>query len=91
MHQMFVAATPDQSRERNSHRDFESAYRDETIENLLTRFEEPSSMVRWDAPLFTIPWDEPLPSDEIFQATVGGKQRRANQAVVQVNLDPVFS
>lgn len=81
---MFVVATPDQCRERNSKRELDSAYHADTLENLLTRFEEPSSMVRWDAPLFTVPWDEQLPSEDIFQAIVGKKQRRPNQGVVQV-------
>lgn len=55
-----------------------------SLENLLIRFEEPSSMVRWDSPLFSVPWDDQLPCDDIFQAAVGGKQRRPNQGVVQV-------
>ena len=28
------------------------------LENLLMRYEEPSSMVRWDSPLFTVPWSD---------------------------------
>ncbi|KAG1769316.1 chromatin associated protein KTI12 [Suillus placidus] len=33
----------------------------DSLDALIQRFEEPSSMVRWDAPLFTIPWDDPTP------------------------------
>ena len=33
------------------------------------RYEEPSSMVRWDSPLFTVPWiDEDVPIDDIWKA-----------------------
>ncbi|KAF8313438.1 chromatin associated protein KTI12 [Clavulina sp. PMI_390] len=85
---IFVVATPDQIRERNSRRDPQSAYNTETLENLISRYEEPSSMVRWDSPLFTVPWDEALPSEDIFQAVTGSKQRRPNQGVVQVAKPP---
>jgi hypothetical protein len=30
------------------------------LDNLFMRFEEPSSMVRWDSPLFSIVWDDDL-------------------------------
>ena len=30
------------------------------LDNLFMRFEEPSSMVRWDSPLFSIAWDDDL-------------------------------
>ncbi|KAG1779876.1 chromatin associated protein KTI12-domain-containing protein [Suillus placidus] len=32
-----------------------------SLDALVQRFKEPSSMVRWDAPLFTIPWNDPIP------------------------------
>ena len=28
------------------------------LDNLIARYEEPSSMVRWDSPLFTVPWTQ---------------------------------
>ena len=52
-----------------------SCMADGRFENLLMRFEEPSSMVRWDSPLITVAWDEPYPLDAIWEAaTTGGKK-----------------
>ncbi|KAH9942441.1 chromatin associated protein KTI12 [Epithele typhae] len=43
------------------------------LENLLMRFEEPSSMARWDSPLFTVPWtDDDVPADDIWKAVTAG-------------------
>jgi protein KTI12 len=40
-----------------------------SLENLIARYEEPSSMVRWDSPLFTVPWSEPdVPGAQIWDA-----------------------
>ncbi|KIK37903.1 hypothetical protein CY34DRAFT_15378 [Suillus luteus UH-Slu-Lm8-n1] len=58
---VYVLATPDQCREWNGDRADGKRYKNETLDALIQRFEEPSSMVRWDAPLFTIPWDDPRP------------------------------
>ncbi len=39
------------------------------LDNLIARYEEPSSMVRWDSPLFTIPWSESdVPIELIWKA-----------------------
>lgn len=44
-----------------------------SLENLLMRYEEPSSMVRWDSPLFTVPWtDADVPADDIWKAITEG-------------------
>jgi protein KTI12 len=44
-----------------------------SLDALIQRYEEPSSMVRWDAPLFTVPWDDPTPPLEpIFDAVTSG-------------------
>ncbi|CAE6500436.1 unnamed protein product, partial [Rhizoctonia solani] len=52
------------------------------FDNLIQRYEEPNSMVRWDAPLFTIPWtDETVPGEDIWRAITLGDKRPANQAV----------
>ncbi|KAG1792099.1 chromatin associated protein KTI12 [Suillus variegatus] len=56
-----VLATPDQCRKWNDERGDGKRYKPQTLDALIQRFEEPSSMVRWDAPLFTIPWDDPTP------------------------------
>lgn len=49
------------------------------LDNLLQRYEEPSSMVRWDSPLFTIPWtDESPPNDDIWKAVTEGLVKPPN-------------
>ncbi|KAA1088295.1 hypothetical protein PGT21_001538 [Puccinia graminis f. sp. tritici] len=40
----------------------ESCYKEETIQNLFTRYEEPNSSVRWDSPLIVFPWCDSLVS-----------------------------
>jgi len=83
-----IVATPEMCRSRNSARDPGSKYLDETLENLLVRYEEPSSAVRWDTPLFVIPWDEEIPRDAIFQAVTSSVQKPPNQGVVQISKPP---
>lgn len=49
------------------------------LDNLLQRYEEPSSMVRWDSPLFTVPWtDESLPNEDIWKAVTEGLVKPPN-------------
>ncbi|CAE6429469.1 unnamed protein product, partial [Rhizoctonia solani] len=96
---VFVVATPDLCKEWNQKR--ENRYSDETqvlvstfgylltfinrFDNLIQRYEEPNSMVRWDAPLFTVPWaDETIPGEDIWRAITLGDKRPANQAVASV-------
>jgi hypothetical protein len=48
-------------------------------DNLIMRYEEPSSMVRWDSPLLTVPWtDQNLPSDDIWKAITEGVVKPPN-------------
>lgn len=55
------------------------------LENLLVRFEEPSSMVRWDSPLFTILWtEENIPAAEIAQAIMSGNVKPPNSGTLAV-------
>ncbi|GJN92412.1 hypothetical protein Rhopal_005442-T1 [Rhodotorula paludigena] len=56
---LFVATPPEQCRERNAARDETSAYLPATLDNLISRFEEPNSAARWDAPLVTVAADDP--------------------------------
>jgi Chromatin associated protein KTI12 len=50
-----------------------------SLENLFLRFEEPSSMVRWDSPLLTVLWsDNVIPSDELWQAVTSGTVKPPN-------------
>ncbi|KAB5590746.1 Protein kti12 [Ceratobasidium theobromae] len=59
------------------------------FENLIERYEEPNSMVRWDSPLFTIPWsDETIPGEDIWRAITSGDKRPANQAVAAIAKPP---
>ncbi|BGP50479.1 kti12, chromatin associated [Rhodotorula kratochvilovae] len=60
---LFVATPPDQCRERNAKREGLTAYAPATLDNLISRFEEPNSAARWDAPLVTVASDDP-PLDE---------------------------
>jgi protein KTI12 len=46
------------------------------------RFEEPSSMVRWDSPLFTIPYTDPLPLDAIWATITTGAKAPPTAAVL---------
>jgi protein KTI12 len=46
------------------------------------RFEEPSSMVRWDSPLFTIAYTEPLPLDAIWATITTGAKAPPTAAVL---------
>ncbi|KAJ5768188.1 hypothetical protein N7533_000771 [Penicillium manginii] len=49
--------------------DTEQAYAPELLDNLIFRYEEPSTHSRWDKPLFTVPWEDAdppvLPSAEV--------------------------
>ncbi|POY72381.1 hypothetical protein BMF94_4685 [Rhodotorula taiwanensis] len=56
---VFVATPPDRCRERNAARPEAQVYAPATLDNLISRFEEPQSAARWDAPLFTIAEDDP--------------------------------
>ncbi|CAD6583746.1 MAG: hypothetical protein TREMPRED_003644 [Tremellales sp. Tagirdzhanova-0007] len=75
-----VATPPEKCREWHKGRNT-STYKPETFENLIMRFEEPSSMVRWDSPLFTIPWDDGLPFDVIWQSIMSGTKRPPTASV----------
>jgi protein KTI12 len=63
------------------------------LENLFMRYEEPSSMVRWDSPLFTVLWDDSsLPLDDIWRALTEGAVKSPNagtQAVRSFLSSPV--
>ena len=61
-----------------------------SLENMIARFEEPSSMVRWDSPLFTITWtDEKLPMDRIWDAVTHGNVKPPNAGTQAVGGVPV--
>jgi len=57
----------------------------DSFDNLIMRFEEPSSMVRWDSPLFTIPFDEDMPMEEIWTTITTGFKKPPTAAVAVVS------
>lgn len=59
-----------------------------SLDNLIMRYEEPSSMVRWDSPLFTVPWtDEDVPGEEIWLAITEGVVKPPNAGTSAVRLN----
>jgi len=77
-----VAAPADKCKQWNEAR-HTNKYTPETLDNLISRYEEPSAFVRWDSPLFTIPWsDDELPTEDIYNAIVKGELRPPTQATV---------
>jgi len=72
---IYVIAKSELCREWNTSRSDadEDSYDPSTLDNLIERYEEPNSMVRWDSPLFTILWTETdIPGPEIFDAITSG-------------------
>ncbi|KIJ61110.1 hypothetical protein HYDPIDRAFT_116368 [Hydnomerulius pinastri MD-312] len=88
---VYVLAPPEQCKEWNGTREDGCRYAPETLDNLLQRFEEPSSMVRWDSPLFTVSWtDTDVPADDIWRAVTEGGVKPPNtgtQAVAKAPTD----
>ncbi|KZT55936.1 chromatin associated protein KTI12 [Calocera cornea HHB12733] len=86
---VFVACTPEQSKAWHDTRPAEEQYDPATLDNLILRYEEPSSMVRWDSPLFTVaPEDEDVPGDAIWQGIISGVRRPPNRATETVVKPP---
>ncbi|GAA5843145.1 hypothetical protein JCM9279_001875 [Rhodotorula babjevae] len=80
---LFVATPPDQCKERNAARTGPTAYAPATLDNLISRFEEPNSAARWDAPLVTVASDDP-PLDERRAGTGDGGEGEWSEAAQQV-------
>lgn len=54
------------------------------LNGLIMRYEEPSSMVRWDSPLFTVLWTEGgVPGDQIWDAITEGNVKPPNASTLQ--------
>ncbi|KAL5523665.1 hypothetical protein ACEPAG_7838 [Sanghuangporus baumii] len=87
---LYVVSRPEQCREWNNKRDEGSdSYSPATLDNLITRFEEPSSMVRWDSPLITMPWtDEQLPGEDIWKAVMEGFVKPPNAGTSAIPVAP---
>ncbi|KAF9263437.1 chromatin associated protein KTI12 [Marasmius fiardii PR-910] len=92
---VYVVAPKEQCREWNSNRSNEDMYSDATLENLFLRYEEPSSMVRWDSPLFTVLWtDQDIPGAPIWEAITSGTIKPPNtgtQAVAKAPTDALLT
>jgi len=89
---VYVVATHELCRQWNSNRAHEGgqAYLSETLENLIMRYEEPSSMVRWDSPLFTILWtEEGIPGDQIWEAVTSGNIKPPNSGTLSTVKAPM--
>ncbi|KAG8214859.1 chromatin associated protein KTI12 [Butyriboletus roseoflavus] len=92
---VYVIAPPEQCREWNKLREDGQLYAPGTLDNLIQRYEEPSSMVRWDSPLFTVPWTDPdVPGDDIWRAVTQGLVKPPNtgtQAVAKAPTDALHT
>lgn len=58
-----MAAIPSDCIARNAGLPDNSRYCSQTIENLISRFEEPNANSRWDSPLIVFPWCDALVSN----------------------------
>jgi protein KTI12 len=63
---------------------------------MIMRFEEPSSMARWDSPLFAISWDDDLKGsqaailNELWLSVTQGAKKAPTAAVVTVCVPVLF-
>ncbi|KAH9994026.1 chromatin associated protein KTI12 [Russula vinacea] len=92
---VYVVATPELCKRWNIERLDDRGYSPETLDNLIARYEEPSSMVRWDSPLFTVPWSESdVPIESIWKAITEGNVKPPNvgtQAVPKAPSDALHT
>ncbi|KDQ55858.1 hypothetical protein JAAARDRAFT_79772 [Jaapia argillacea MUCL 33604] len=92
---VYVVTPPDICKKWNAEREDGKSYAPETFDNLIMRFEEPSSMVRWDSPLFTVLWtDEDIPGDDIWKSVTEGIVKPPNvgtQAVPKAPTDALHA
>jgi len=92
---IYVISPPEQCREWNKLRQDGRSYKSETFDNLIQRYEEPSSMVRWDSPLFSILWtDSDVPAEDIWRAITQGLLKSPNtgtQAVAKAPTDALHT
>lgn len=86
---VYVVAPPETCKNWNEERQDGRKYAPETLDNLIMRYEEPSSMVRWDSPLFTVTWeDEDVPASEIWKAVTEGIVKPPNVGTQSVPKAP---
>ena len=66
-----------------------SSFLQSRLDDLIMRYEEPSSMVRWDSPLFTVPWtEENIPAEQIWDAVTNGIVKPPNTGTQAVRFSP---
>lgn len=90
---VWVATPPDQCKQWNSSRPDGQRYAEPTLNNLISRYEEPNSSARWDAPLITIASFDPdlsqRPQGEANEDIVGsGEAERIWEAITTGEVKP---
>ncbi|GAA5876196.1 hypothetical protein JCM1840_007068 [Sporobolomyces johnsonii] len=89
---VFIATPPDRCKEWNATRTGSLAYAEPTLDNLISRFEEPSSSARWDSPLITVACDDPplneRPPGAEDSALGSPEAERIWEAITQGELKP---
>ncbi|GAA6013624.1 hypothetical protein JCM10207_004794 [Rhodosporidiobolus poonsookiae] len=89
---LFVATPPDQCKAWNAARPAESAYAELTLDNLISRFEEPNGAARWDSPLVIVAaGDAPLTAkpDGAAEGVAGSEAaERIWQAITENDVRP---
>lgn len=84
---LFVAATPEACRAKNT--SLGNLYPPETLDALCLRYEEPSSMARWDSPLFTVLWEEEtVPGGLTWEAITEGVVKLPNSGTIATAKSP---
>ncbi|KDE04321.1 hypothetical protein MVLG_05202 [Microbotryum lychnidis-dioicae p1A1 Lamole] len=91
---VFVATPPNTCQEWDMTREESSRYSEATLENLISRFEEPRSAARWDSPLITIahfdpPLDPTTAADSSEAASLGSAEgERIWDAITSGDIKP---
>ncbi|KAG5292369.1 toxin-insensitive protein [Histoplasma ohiense] len=86
---------PEAEVDRHSHSisDDEEPYPPELLQNLIFRYEEPTTHSRWDKPLFTVPWSDPAPPvEDIWTALTGisvSKEKSATDPPLSIASNPI--
>ncbi|EER38640.1 toxin-insensitive protein [Histoplasma capsulatum H143] len=86
---------PEAEVDRHSHSisDDEEPYPPELLQNLILRYEEPTTHSRWDKPLFTVPWSDPAPPvEDIWTALTGisvSKEKSATDPPLSTASNPI--
>ncbi|KAK0546393.1 kti12, chromatin associated [Tilletia horrida] len=77
---LHVYASPEECKRRNTERRATGAdsYDDDTIDDMMKRYEEPNAMTRWDSPLFLVKSAPPIPSSST--ASSGASQAQGSSA-----------